>query len=87
MMRGLVVVGIFAVLAVIIATTITAIGRFAAWVDSDRPPLYRGRHRPSPAHPVHAAWLDMQRLDDADIAAEHERGMAAIDAMLEEQSR
>lgn len=52
---------------------------------SPRPRWYRGRHRnPGPHHP---AWLAMQRVDEAQVVAEVEQGMAAIEAMLEEQSR
>ena len=51
-----------------------------------RPWFYRGRHRAT--KPDRAAHIiEMRRIDDAEVAAEAARGIAALDAMLEEQSR
>ena len=69
------------VLGLIVAAIVAIIVRAAGWLE----PRYRGRHRsPGPAHP---AWLAMDRVDDGLVAAEVDAGMAAIEAMLEEQSR
>ena len=72
-----------ALLALILATA-AAVG---VWFESHishegRPRRYRGRHRwPSPAHPAHAAWLDMQREQ---LLAD-DRVIAELEAMLEEE--
>jgi hypothetical protein len=66
------------VLAAIILTITAVIVHAAGWLDP-RPRHYRGQHRAP-------QWLDMDRADTT-IAADVERGLAAIDAMLEDQSR
>jgi len=80
----------------LLALILTAIAAVGVWFDrpyrlalrriddaaGGRPRRYRGRHRwPSPAHPAHAAWLDMQREQ---LLAD-DRVIAELEAMLEEE--
>ena len=76
-----------ALLALIFAAISAFMIRFGWWLNG-RPWFYRAQHRwPSAAHPAHAAWLAMERVDEADLAAAFDRCMADLDALLEQEAR
>lgn len=75
----------------LLALILAAVAAVGVWFESyisheGRPRRYCGRHRwPSPAHPAHAAWLDMQRISDAQARAD-DRVIAELEAMLNEEA-